>query len=264
MLTPTDRSIADSRSVMHHGLITALSSITVSLEGGSARHHAGYVALLTPAVALPAFNAMILTGGSVAEVVSALPVTMSEVESLGLPFGVMTRSGKATEVEEAAERLGLTEVEARPGMVLDSTGLADLGNPDVEVVRAGDAVTLDLAGTTAAAAFSLPPETLGPLYREHFAAQPQASVYVAVADGEPVSTAMAWTAGGSVGIFVVGTPEVHRGRGYGAAVTARAVLDGFAAGATMAWLQASPMGERVYTRMGFRTVETHVLLTRPR
>ena len=58
------------------------------------------------------------------------------------------------------------------------------------------------------------------------------------------------------------TPE-YRGRGYGAAVTARAVIDGFANGAELALLAASPMGEPVYRRLGFREVLRYVLFRRP-
>lgn len=43
----------------------------------------------------------------------------------------------------------------------------------------------------------------------------------------------------------------------------KAVEEGFASGANIAWLQASPLGERVYRAMGFRQVETYLLLGRP-
>ena len=36
----------------------------------------------------------------------------------------------------------------------------------------------------------------------------------------------------------------------------RAVLDGFNAGASVAYPQSSPMGLRVYERLGFQTLET--------
>ena len=51
------------------------------------------------------------------------------------------------------------------------------------------------------------------------------------------------------------TPESRRGRGHGALATAQAVADGFAAGATAAFLQSSPMGYSVYDKLGFTTVE---------
>jgi N-acetylglutamate synthase len=60
-----------------------------------------------------------------------------------------------------------------------------------------------------------------------------------------------------------GSPPEHRGRGYGRAVTAKAVADGFEAGADLAWLQASQLGQPVYRAMGFRQVETYLVLGRP-
>jgi predicted GNAT family acetyltransferase len=69
------------------------------------------------------------------------------------------------------------------------------------------------------------------------------------------STALGVTDGDHVGIFNVATPPAHRGKGYGAAITAWAVGDGFQNGASVAFLQSSPMGFRVYERLGFRTVE---------
>jgi hypothetical protein len=44
-------------------------------------------------------------------------------------------------------------------------------------------------------------------------------------------------------------------------VTERVMTDGFASGATTAYLQSSPMGQRLYELMGFRTVETWTYLT---
>jgi hypothetical protein len=41
------------------------------------------------------------------------------------------------------------------------------------------------------------------------------------------------------------------------------VREGFAAGADLAYLQSSVLGESVYRRLGFREVASYELLTRP-
>jgi crotonobetainyl-CoA:carnitine CoA-transferase CaiB-like acyl-CoA transferase len=92
------------------------------------------------------------------------------------------------------------------------------------------------------------------LYEPVVAAIPGVRIYVGRLEDRPVTTAMGWTANGATGIFQVATAPVDRRRGYGGAVTSRAVLDGFAAGADLAWLQSSRSGERLYRKLGFRQV----------
>jgi predicted GNAT family acetyltransferase len=104
---------------------------------------------------------------------------------------------------------------------------------------------------------------LAPLYLLEAAAVEGISYYLGRVDGVDVSTSVGYTLGDLVGVFNVATPPEHRGRGYGAALTAEAARQGFAAGAELAWLQASAMGVPVYRRLGFREVEDYLLLTRP-
>ena len=79
--------------------------------------------------------------------------------------------------------------------------------------------------------------------------------YVGEGGGDLVATGGGFTHGDQVGVFNIATPPSHRRRGYGAALTARAVSDGVRDGATWAWLQATSDGLPVYERLGFKTVE---------
>ena len=83
--------------------------------------------------------------------------------------------------------------------------------------------------------------------------------YVGRLDGTVVSTALGVTTERATGIFNVATLPEHRRRGHGAALTAR---DGFADGAGLAHLHASPLGSPVYGRLGFRHVEDYVVQAR--
>ena len=103
---------------------------------------------------------------------------------------------------------------------------------------------------------SIGPGPLSGMYVPQVVAIPGVRIYVGRVDGEPVTTAIGWTASAATGIFQVATAPTYRGRGYGGAVTSRAVLDGFAAGADLVWLQASSLGERLYRDLGFRQVAT--------
>jgi GNAT superfamily N-acetyltransferase len=67
--------------------------------------------------------------------------------------------------------------------------------------------------------------------------------------GQPVTCAIAHLSGDVVGIHFVATVPEARGRGYGAAITARAVSTDPTLPAV---LQASDLGRPVYERLGFR------------
>src|ERR671936_618421 len=137
-------------------------------------------------------------------------------------------------------------------MVVRADELAAPEVDDLEVVRVETADGLAQALAVAATGFGAPPDLFAPIYM----------LEVAAVDGRDVSTSTGYTLGDTVGIFNVATPPEHRGRGYGAALTAQAALAGFANGVELAWLGSSAMGLSVYRRLGFREVETYVLLSR--
>jgi ribosomal protein S18 acetylase RimI-like enzyme len=104
--------------------------------------------------------------------------------------------------------------------------------------------------------FGVPDEVMQRVAGPAVLSLPAVSCYVGELDGVGVATSMACLVDGHLAIFNVGTSAQQRRRGYGAAVTAIAIRDGFAAGAHTAWLQSAPMGLGVYERMGFALVES--------
>lgn len=84
--------------------------------------------------------------------------------------------------------------------------------------------------------------------------------YVATVRDEPVSAATVHRTGHVAGVYFVATRPDFRRRGFGAAVTARAVNDAKGHGARTAVLGSSPMGRRVYERLGFRERFTYRIL----
>jgi GNAT superfamily N-acetyltransferase len=107
----------------------------------------------------------------------------------------------------------------------------------------------------AAAGFEAPAEVFLQLMTPALLAAAGVRCYLGEAGGQAVTTGFGVTLGPFVAIFNIATPPEHRRRGYGAAVTARAVADGLVAGATWSWLQASAAGYKVYERLGFQTIE---------
>jgi hypothetical protein len=78
------------------------------------------------------------------------------------------------------------------------------------------------------------------------------AAFIGELDGEPVATAMACVLDDVGFVGWVGTNATVRGRGAGAALTAAATDAAFDRGAKLASLQASPMGEAIYRRLGYR------------
>jgi len=188
--------------------------------------------------------------------VAAVAELLDELAETGLPHALEVRDGDG-EVEAYARSRGFVADGSMPLMLLADAPPEPAGVP-VRVLGPADMdVHLDLM----ARGFGAPPEVFDPLRGSTLFGEPGIGAYAAERDGEPVATAMGVRVGGWVGVFNVATPPEHRGRGYGAALTARAVRDGFAAGATGALLQSSAMGLRVYERLGFRTAETWTLWT---
>lgn len=77
--------------------------------------------------------------------------------------------------------------------------------------------------------------------------------YLALRDGVPVACAAAVEADGRLFVVLVATDPEWRRRGYGEAVTRKALHEGArATGLTRATLHATAAGAPVYPRIGFR------------
>jgi GNAT superfamily N-acetyltransferase len=230
------------------------------MESARFERRNGYVLLTFPTFPIPSFNGVWPDDDSAA---GSLRDALAEVEAEGVAVGVLTRSGEMPEVTAAAGELGLTAAEPVPGMVANAGDLDRPTQSELEVIRIETADGLAQALAVAAEGFDLPAEFLAPIYMPEVTGLDGFEVYLGRAGGRDVTTAASFIVDGEVGIFNVATPAEYRGRGYGAAITDSAVRDGLAAGADLAYLQSSAIGESVYRRLGFREVVTYVLLTRP-
>lgn len=77
--------------------------------------------------------------------------------------------------------------------------------------------------------------------------------YVAYRRDQPVSTALTILSGTGAGVYWVGTVASAQRSGLASLCTRLATNAGFARGASVVTLQASPFGEPVYARLGYRT-----------
>jgi len=225
-----------------------------ALPGGWVLRDGGAIAWVS-GVGLPALNGVWAERsdpdpGAVARLVD-------RVQATGLPHCLQLRPGASPALAglAAARAMSLAEevplmVLEDPGAVTGAGGLAGLVLRELSPQQAG------LHASVAAAGFGAPQELLAQLMTPGMLGLPGVRCYLGETGGQAVTTGMGVTLGDFTGVFNIATPPAHRRHGYGAAVTARAVADGLAAGARWSWLQSSDLGYATYARLGFRLVET--------
>lgn len=195
--------------------------------------------------------------------VAALRQALEYFDRLGLPFVVRIREGTSPEAEQASAELGLPYSDTVPGLALHPLN-APPPVPEglrIRVVRTpGD---LQVFREVAAAGFGIPVEGAQLLLRDAMLDEPSIESYLGYSEGVPVATSTLVRAGGTAGVYNVATVGTHRKRGYGEALTWRAVHGGASAGCDVAILQASEMGRPIYERMGFRLVAPYRTFHRP-
>lgn len=245
---------------MHAAISTTFEGFLSAVEDASFERRAGHARLLFPAVPIRIFNGVVVES----EPCSGIAASVREVEALGLPCGVQVREGRHPEVEAEVAQLGLTERIPMPGMTAAPDELADVSVPGLQLVRIDDEEGLVEAARVAARGFGGPFEFMRALYAPGALKLAGNRIYLGRAGGETVTTAIGYQTDRDIAIFSVATLEAHRRRGYGAAITAHACREAFAAGADLAWLQTSEIGESVYRGLGFRHTVMHLMLGRPR
>ncbi|HEX2294548.1 MAG TPA: GNAT family N-acetyltransferase [Actinomycetota bacterium] len=188
---------------------------------------------------------------------------LDRAASSGVPHCLQLRAGTDPALNELPRRRGMVLDDEEPTMVLDDRSrlAAALDAPGLTIRRLTPHEGT-LHARVAAIGFDTVLEAFAPAATEQVLSVPGVRSYVGLADGEPVSTAVGVTCGGATAILAVATLPRYRRRGFAAAVTARAVSDGFAAGARWAWLQAAPAATGMYERLGFRPVDVTAIWVR--
>lgn len=207
-------------------------------------------------IALPWFNGV--WGEETHVEPAAVARLLDDIGAAGVPHAMQLRPGWPPVIAQVARDRGLVRVHGdEPVMVLDhEDSLESALSVEGLSIRELDPDEGDLHARIAAAGGVVRSEApYRRLTTPRVFSTPGLRCYVGEVSGEAVSTAIGMTTENCVGVFAVATLPRHRRRGYGAAVTARAVRDGLDAGARWAWLGASAMGYPVYTKLGFVTVE---------
>lgn len=210
-------------------------------------------------------NAAFRTGEVDAE--EFLARAQSFFDARGRGFSVWIRDDEPVDrdLAQAAGAAGLNPVFEMPEMVLERRAKERSLPSGVELRRLASAADADSFWRIATSAYAdngFPPEIFR-YYEDHSGlVADNAVAFLADLEGKPVGIAMTIVSHGVAGIYWVGTLAEARSKGIGEAVTTAAVNAGFDLGGEIASLQASPMGEPVYRRMGFETIYRYRLLMR--
>ncbi|MGC0327601.1 GNAT superfamily N-acetyltransferase [Streptomyces sp. SAI-170] len=156
------------------------------------------------------------------------------------------------ELDSAAERAGLVYAFPGTGMAGDLLPLPEPAHPELTFVRVSTDAHLRAYADLNSRAYGFPLEdgrdglAGSALWKE------QVYAYLGLRDGVPVTCAATVEAEGRLFVVLVATDPDFERRGYGEAVTRKALYEGArATGLTRATLHATAAGAPVYPRIGF-------------
>jgi GNAT superfamily N-acetyltransferase len=202
-------------------------------------------------------NAVVASRLAPEEADAAIVASRETLQSRGVPG--TWHVGPSMAPPDLRERLlahGFRHAGDDVGMALELAALPELLVPGLAIEEV--LVQADLASwvATLAQGFGEGPaeaEWVGEVYtRLGYGGSSPWHHYLGRLDGQPVATATLFCTGKVAGIYFVFTLPAARRRGIGAAITAAALQHARDRGARLGVLGASPLGETVYRRMGFR------------
>lgn len=177
----------------------------------------------------------------------------------GRGCAVIVRGSRDGDIEAALRDRGLTPMADSPCMLIESPLAEPAIPPGIRVERIGeehhvqDALQVNME---AYEAIKLPAEETRAFFGKPAALLSKRVVgFVAYRDAVPVATALTILSGESAGVYWVGTAAQARRTGLGELCTRLATNAGFAGGASVVTLQASPFGEPIYARLGYQTYD---------
>ncbi|MFB7494531.1 GNAT family N-acetyltransferase [Streptomyces sp. NPDC056161] len=155
-------------------------------------------------------------------------------------------------LETAAERAGLQYAFAGTGMAGDLLPIPEPDHPDLTFVRVTTDEHLRAYADLNSRGYGFPLETGRDGLAGSARWKNEVHAYLGLRDGVPVTCAGTVEAAGRLFVVLVATHPQWQRRGYGEAVTRKALYEGArATGLTRATLHATAAGAPVYPRIGF-------------
>ncbi|MFD7702878.1 GNAT family N-acetyltransferase [Streptomyces caelestis] len=163
-------------------------------------------------------------------------------------LGAEARPGLA----ESAERAGLVHAFSGVGMAGDLLPVPEPAHPDLTFVRVGTDEHLRAYADLNSRAYGMPLEDGRDGLVGSRLWRTEVHAYLGLRDGVPVTCAGTVEADGRLFVVLVATDPRWERRGYGEAVTRKALYEGArATGLTRATLHATAAGAPLYPRIGF-------------
>jgi len=241
----------------HQNWIAYLTGVVSCTSRAQVRRAGGVVTILT-GLPFDWFNQVLIEREEATP--AAVLAGVAQARERGDRFVVRLREGIDDRFIPTLTQAGLVPESSdtlTPGMVafpIDCDAIAAPAPPELEIRRVTDAAGIDAHRQVVTVGFGSDPAVALGTACPDLLDRPECVVYVGYADGGPVISGLGWRTGRTLGVYSIATIESARRRGYGAAMTARAVADGVVVGCDVAALQASEMGRPIYERLGFRTV----------
>lgn len=170
------------------------------------------------------------------------------------------------------QRRGFAQVDSTAAMAMDLDRLPEPSDlPGVRIKLLEDAADVDTYVDLLLREWQLShPSTAsdgGEVRRRHLLGKlgndPDSRRFIAWLNGRPVATSRLSMTGGAAGLYTVITMPEARGRGIGREMTLRAIHAGREAGMRIGTLQATDMGLRVYSKLGFEELFRYRMMVRP-
>jgi ribosomal protein S18 acetylase RimI-like enzyme len=204
------------------------------------------------------FNSVIAVGREGPEPSRLFDTARAFYEQIPRGFSIYARGHLDGALVEACERSGFVRIGNPPGMVLGEPVVErELGASVVIREVTSEEQAKDFVEVVAGAYLSIgmPPEVTHKVFSMPSRwLLPHLYYSVLYDHQEPVSAAMLLFSHGIAGVYWVGTLPASRGRGHADAIMRHVSRVGFARGGRAVILQATPFGEPVYLRLGYREV----------
>jgi GNAT superfamily N-acetyltransferase len=150
-----------------------------------------------------------------------------------------------------------------PLMVLDGSPHDLPVNPAVRVVRVTTGPDLQHVGQVMSEAFATGHSVTRRVIRPEHLDDPTITHYLVYDGDEPATCASVAVSGGMAGVWNVGTRRRFRRHGYATTIMLALLDDLRAQGISASMLMASPSGQPLYRRLGYRHVGTTMYMRPP-